>query len=154
MALRHFLAESDQELGCEFCLIDCPPVLQALTAAAAAAAMLVLAPVKLDAYSVRGLKTLVKFVELSREHDHPDLGFALVVNARKPRGKTHSMFDAAVHHEHGEAVFAAELPEASAYQDAIAIREFITEFDPESKGARAIRAVALELIERLGGDLP
>ena len=154
LMLRHFLAEADQDLGYDFCLIDCPPVLQALTASAAAAAMLLLAPVMPDGYSVRGLKTLVAFVEEAREIDNPLLGFGLVVNRRKTRGRTQSMFDGAVHREYGDQAFVAVLPDASVYEDAIAAEEFVTRHDPGSKGAEAMRAVAAELITRLGGDLP
>ena len=51
----------------DFCLIDCPPAFNAASAAALAAADEVLIPIKLDAFSLRGMGNLMRQVKNMRK---------------------------------------------------------------------------------------
>lgn len=56
----------------DFCLIDCPPAFNAASAAALLAAGEVLIPIKLDAFSLRGMANLVRQIDNMRQIN-PDL---------------------------------------------------------------------------------
>lgn len=60
--------------GCsyDFCLIDCPPAFNAASAAALLAADEVLIPIKLDAFSLRGMTNLMRQIDNMRAIN-PDL---------------------------------------------------------------------------------
>ena len=56
-----------KELGIDYVLIDCPPAFSAAAAAALLAADSVIIPMKLDAFSIRGMSVLFKQIESMRE---------------------------------------------------------------------------------------
>ena len=61
--------------GCDYVLIDCPPAFSAATAAALLAADDVIIPMKLDAFSIRGMDVLFRQIENMRRIN-PDLTVA------------------------------------------------------------------------------
>lgn len=70
--LRELLEELDDgvppdETPTSWCLIDCPPAFNAASAAALLAADEVLIPIKLDAFSIRGLANLLRQIHNMRE---------------------------------------------------------------------------------------
>ncbi len=66
--LSIFAAHGDYD----YCLIDCPPAFNAASAAALLAADEVLIPIKLDAFSLRGMANLMRQIDNMREIN-PDL---------------------------------------------------------------------------------
>ena len=71
--LRRYLAETpDVGNPDDWCLIDCPPAFNAASAAALLMADEVLIPIKLDAFSLRGMTNLLRQVENMRKIN-PDL---------------------------------------------------------------------------------
>ena len=56
-----------REMEIDYVLIDCPPAFSAATAAAMLAADDVIIPMKLDAFSIRGMSVLFKQIESMRE---------------------------------------------------------------------------------------
>ena len=62
-------------MGFDYVLIDCPPAFSAATAAAMLAADDVIIPMKLDAFSVRGMSVLFRQIENMRQIN-PDLSVA------------------------------------------------------------------------------
>lgn len=67
--LRRYLdALSDEEDECyDWCLIDCPPAFNAASAAALLMADEVLVPIKLDAFSLRGMTNLLRQIDNMRK---------------------------------------------------------------------------------------
>lgn len=63
------------ESGTDYVLIDCPPAFSAATAAALLAADDVIIPMKLDAFSIRGMSVLFRQIENMRQIN-PDLTIA------------------------------------------------------------------------------
>lgn len=61
--------------GCDYVLIDCPPAFSAATAAALLAADDVIIPMKLDAFSIRGMDVLFRQIENMRRIN-PELSVA------------------------------------------------------------------------------
>ena len=64
--LRDCLRSQEARDRWDFCLIDCPPAFNAASAAALLAADLVLIPIKLDAFSLRGMGNLLRQIENMR----------------------------------------------------------------------------------------
>jgi chromosome partitioning protein len=150
-ALRHFLAEAGAEGAWDYCLVDCPPSLQALTASALAASEWLIAPTTPDKYSVLGLVPVVEFVGQSREEDNPLLKLAIVVNRRETRSNAHSIWSNTPRDTYGDLVMVAELPKSTVYEEAVAQGLPVTTADPRSKAADAIRALASEFVLKTGG---
>lgn len=65
--LRKLVRELDAADRYDFCLIDCPPAFNAASAAALLAAGEVLIPIKLDAFSLRGMTNLMRQIYNMRE---------------------------------------------------------------------------------------
>ena len=64
--LRDFLSSVDASKRWDYCLIDCPPAFNAACAAALLAADDVIIPIKLDAFSLRGMANLMRQIQNMR----------------------------------------------------------------------------------------
>lgn len=62
--LAHYLQEED---AYDYCLVDCPPAFNAASAAALIAATDVIIPIKLDAFSLRGMACLLRQIANMRK---------------------------------------------------------------------------------------
>lgn len=65
--LRDFLSSVDAASRWDYCLIDCPPAFNAACAAALLAADDVIIPIKLDAFSLRGMANLMRQISNMRK---------------------------------------------------------------------------------------
>lgn len=65
--LRVLLTQSDIAMRYDFCIIDCPPAFNAASAAALVAAESVVIPLKLDAFSLRGMGNILRQVDSMRQ---------------------------------------------------------------------------------------
>ena len=65
--LRDFLSGTDAAKRWDYCLIDCPPAFNAACAAALLAADDVIIPIKLDAFSLRGMANLMRQIQNMRK---------------------------------------------------------------------------------------
>lgn len=65
--LRDVVAVLGEQDAFDWCLIDCPPAFNAASAAALLAADEVLIPIKLDAFSLRGMANLLRQIHNMRE---------------------------------------------------------------------------------------
>lgn len=65
--LREMISLLDQDNAYDFCLVDCPPAFNAASAAALTAADEVIIPIKLDAFSLRGMTNLLRQIANMRK---------------------------------------------------------------------------------------
>lgn len=65
--LRDFLSSVEADKRWDYCLIDCPPAFNAACAAALLAADDVIIPIKLDAFSLRGMANLMRQIANMRK---------------------------------------------------------------------------------------
>jgi chromosome partitioning protein len=66
-----------------------------------------------------------------------------------PRRTLHQVYEEQLRELYGTAVFAARVPEAPDFPEAISRRQTIAQYKPKGAPAKAIRALAEELLGRI-----
>jgi chromosome partitioning protein len=145
--MRDFLAECRPSY--DVVLIDCAPTLLLASWAALVAADGVIVPLQCEDFGAQGLAPILDAVEAVRSGPNPALrllGFLISMIDR--RLGIHLAYEAQLRSMYGSDVFAAAVPLAKDYKEAVASRSPISHYKPKSAAAKAARAVAEELIER------
>ena len=145
LRLKRALASVEGDF--DFVFMDCPPSLGLITINAFAAATEILVPVQTEFYALEGLTQLQRIVDLVQRNLNPDLAISTVVLTMYDSRNTLSIDVAAEVRRH----FPTELcktaiPRTVRLAEAPSFGLPITEFDPNSKGAKAYRALALEIM--------
>lgn len=137
--------------GYDVVIIDCPPSLSLLTVNALIAARYVLLPVQAEFYALEGLGQLLETMKLIREKMNPTLDLVGVLPTMVDGRTTLSnqVYDEIVKHFPGK-VFQNVIPRNIRLAEAPSHGVPIGAYDRFSKGARAYKAVAKELLERVG----
>ncbi|HET7677350.1 MAG TPA: AAA family ATPase [Candidatus Limnocylindrales bacterium] len=135
----------------DYILLDCPPSLGLLTVNALTAADAVLIPIQCEYYALEGLTQLIETIHLVRDHLNPPLAIAGVLLTMYD-ARTNLAADVAreVRSHLGEHVFTTVVPRSVRLSEAPSYGLPISLYRPDSKGAEAYRAVALELLARDG----
>ena len=131
----------------DFVFIDCPPSLGLITINAFAAATEILVPVQTEFYALEGLTQLERIIGLVQRNLNPTLRISKVVLTMYDSRNILSIDVAAEVRKH----FPNELcktiiPRTVRLAEAPSFGQPITEFDPNSKGAKAYRALAEEIM--------
>ncbi len=147
LTLRRFLKEARDTH--DVALIDCPPNLSLCSWAALLAADFVVVPVQAEDYGAQGIVYIQRAFDLALAHHNPRLRLAgyLVTMFNKSLG-IHSAYDHQLRTLYGDQVFRATVPLAKDFKEAVAARQPVATYKPRSAAAKAIKAVADELIER------
>ncbi len=144
--LRRVLASTQYDIT----LIDCPPSLGLLTINALTAADYVVIPVQAEYYALEGLGQLLDIVQRVRGGLNPNLELLGVVITMHDK---RTMLSSQVKHElekhFGDKLFKAMVPRNVRLAEAPSFGVSIFEHDKWSKGARAYKMVAEELMRRL-----
>ena len=131
-------------------LIDCPPSLGLLTVNALSAADGIIVPIQCEYYALEGLGALQRNAELIKANLNPTLditGFVMTMLDGRTR-LSQQVVDEVVSH-FGARVFTTRIPRSVRLAEAPSYGQPITVFDPNSKGARAYRDLAREVLGRL-----
>jgi cellulose biosynthesis protein BcsQ len=75
------------------------------------------------------------------------LGFLLTMH--NARLAIHKLYETLLREQYGPAVFETRIPYAADFKEAIAQRKPIAQYKPRGASARAIKALAAELLDRL-----
>ncbi len=147
LTLRSFLKEARGTF--DVALIDCPPNLSLCSWAALLAADFVVVPVQAEDYGAQGIVYIQRAFDLALAHHNPRLRLAgyLVTMFNKSLG-IHSAYDHQLRALYGDQVFRATVPLAKDFKEAVAARRPVGSYKPRSAAAKAIKAVADELVER------
>lgn len=144
--LRRVLAGTQYDIT----LIDCPPSLGLLTINALTAADYVVIPVQAEYYALEGLGQLLDIVQRVRGGLNPNLELLGVVITMHDK---RTMLSGQVKHElekhFGDKLFKTMVPRNIRLAEAPSFGVSIFEHDKWSKGARAYKMVAEELMRRL-----
>jgi chromosome partitioning protein len=136
-------------------LIDCPPNLHLCSWAALVASDHLIVPLQPEDYGAQGLGPVQESVDLVAGGPNPALhllGFLLTMyNARLA---IHKLYEQLLREQYGSAVFEARVPYAADFKEAIARRQAIGQYKPRGSSAKAVRALADELLARLAADGP
>jgi chromosome partitioning protein len=136
----------------DYIIIDCPPSLGLLTINALTAATTVLIPVQTEYYALEGLSQLLNTIQavLGSTNPHLELlGVALTMFDK--RNSLSEQVQAEVANYFGDKLFKSVIPRNVRLAEAPSYGRTIYEHDRWSKGARAYKALAKEVRDRLNG---
>lgn len=131
-------------------LIDPPPALGYLSLAPLAACDHVIIPVEAHALALPGVASVVASIERARLHVNRRLELLGIVACRVNATSHSNEIVARLRSQFGAAVLKATVRDAIQIAEAPALRLPITQYAPTSAVAADYRAVAAELLDRLG----
>jgi chromosome partitioning protein len=150
--LRGLLADADAAGRFDLTLIDCPPNLHLCSWAALVASDALVVPVQAEDFGAQGLGPVQEAAAAVHAAVNPALHLAgYLVTMFDKRLGIHLAYDAMLREMYGPEVFAAAFPLAKDFKEAVAARQPISHYKPKSAAAKAARAVADELLERVAG---
>jgi len=147
---EHALAKALQTATYDYILIDCPPSLGLLTINALTAATHVLIPVQAEYYALEGLSQLLSTVQAVQQSTNPQLELlGIVLTMFDRRNSLSEQVSAEVRNYFGDKLFKTVIPRNVRLAEAPSYGRTIYEHDRWSKGARAYKALAKEVRDRL-----
>lgn len=130
-------------------IIDCPPSLGLLSINALAAANSVLIPVQTEFYALEGLGLLMQTIQRIQGGLNPDLQLlGVVMTMVDPRNSLSGQVLDEVKKHFGDYVFKTTIPRNVRLAEAPSFGKTIFEHDKWSKGSRAYKALAKEVMQR------
>jgi chromosome partitioning protein len=143
----------DPKLGTyDLVLLDTPPSLGVLTVNALAAASDLVIPMNPSLYSMQGTNDLLRTVSKVRSSLNPSLNLlGVIVNAFDSVPVITRQIRAEIESSFGEKVFATVLSKSIRLEEAIAAHRGVIQHAASHKVADEVRALASELLQRLGG---
>lgn len=147
LTLRQFLREAAEQY--DVALIDCPPNLGLCSWTALLAANSVVVPVQAEDYGAQGIVYIQRAFDAALAYHNPRLRLAgyLVTMFNKTLG-IHAAYNHQLRTLYGDQVFEATVPLAKDFKEAVAARQPVGYYKPRSAAAKAVKAVADELIAR------
>jgi len=138
-----------EDYGFDFILIDCPPSLSLLTVNAMIAANSVLVPLQSEFFALEGLSQLMLTIREVRQIGNPDLRIeGVVLTMFDKRNNLSQQVEQDARGTLGELVFSTVVPRNVRLSEAPSFAMPVLDYDPESKGAVAYRALAKEILGR------
>ena len=146
-SIATFLAGLGEHFDCV--LIDTPPNLQLLTWSALVASDYCITPVIPEDYAAQGLVHVKRFIRSVKEKSNHRLEWmGLVVAMVQSRLAVHTAYETILRDNYKDFVFQATVPLAAVFKEAIAARTPVSIFKKRVAGAKAIIALADEILER------
>ncbi len=133
----------------DYIVIDCPPSLNLLTVNALVASDEVIVPVQCEYYALEGIGQLLETIQLVQQNLKPDLKLrGAVLTMYDRRTKLSNEVVKEINRNFPGKVFDAVVPRNVRLSEAPSYGQTILEFDPWSKGARAYKQLAQEIIDQ------
>jgi chromosome partitioning protein len=134
----------------DFILIDCPPSLSLLTVNAMVASHSVLIPLQSEFFALEGLSQLMLTIREVRQSANANLRIeGVLLTMYDGRNNLSQQVEADARATLGELVFKTVVPRNVRVSEAPSFAMPVIFYDPTSKGSRAYRALAQEMVERL-----
>jgi chromosome partitioning protein len=153
VSLREFLSGVRDRY--DLVLIDVPPNLHLCSWAALVASDALSVPLQPEDFGAQGIADVRESIERVQAGPNPRLRLlGYIVTMHSSRRAVHQVYVARLREIYGEAVFAAMVPESVDFVEAIAQRKPIAAYKPKGAAAKAIKALAEELLERLAAGVP
>jgi chromosome partitioning protein len=133
----------------DYILIDCPPSLNILTVNAMVAADSVIVPLQSEFFALEGLSQLMLTLREVRQSANPDLrieGIALTMVDR--RNNLSRQVESDARENLGDLVFQTVIPRNVRLSEAPSHALSVLDYEPNSAGSEAYRALAAELLAR------
>ena len=146
--LRDALATLSDDF--DLCLIDCPPHVQACAWSALVAADAVVVPAQVEDFGVQGIALILDSIDHARAVANPRLVLAgLLISMFVKTLKIHVDYAADLRASFGDDVFDNPVPAAKDFKEAVTLRKALAEHKPRSAAAKAMEAVADEMLARV-----
>ncbi|MEO6761824.1 MAG: ParA family protein [Candidatus Saccharimonadales bacterium] len=143
------LARMLQQIDVDLIIIDCPPALGLLTINALVAASGVLIPVQAEYFALEGLGQLLNTIQLVRQQLNPHLEImGVVLTMYNKRTVLSEQVKNEVQQHFGDKLFKTVIPRNVRLAEAPSFGKTIFEHDKWSKGARAYKNLAEEVVKR------
>lgn len=134
--------------GWDYILIDCPPSLNLLTVNAMVAANSVLVPLQSEFFALEGLSQLMLTVREVRQTANPKLRIeGIVLTMYDRRNNLSQQVEQDARDNLGDLVFQTVIPRNVRVSEAPSFAMPVLNYDTNSQGARAYRALAQELMD-------
>ena len=131
----------------DFILIDCPPSLNLLTVNAMIAAHSVLVPLQSEFFALEGLSQLMLTIREVRQSGNKELRIeGIVLTMYDRRNNLSQQVEHDARSNLGDLVFQTMIPRNVRVSEAPSFAMPVLSYDPLSKGAKAYRALAQEVI--------
>lgn len=128
-------------------LVDCPPSLGLLTVNALAAADEVMIPIQCEYYALEGLVLLLRTIEKIRVYLNPDLRIGgILLTMHDTRTNISKQVMEEVRKQYPNETFITVIPRNVRLSEAPSYGQPISQYDPSSRGAKAYRDLAKEVI--------
>jgi len=139
-----------EQFNHDFILIDCPPSLGLLTINALSAANYVLIPVQTEYYALEGLSQLLSVIGRVESALNPNLSIlGVVMTMYDARNSLSEQVKNELGKYFGDKLFKTIIPRNVRLAEAPSFGKPIAEHDKWSKGARAYKSLAKEVIHRV-----
>ena len=130
----------------DYCFVDCPPSLNLLTVNALVASDSVLVPLQSEFFALEGLSHLLMTVRDIRQQANPGLRIeGVLLTMHDFRNNLSQQVEKDARDTLGDVVFRTVIPRNVRLSEAPSYSMPVISYDPNSKGARAYRDLALEV---------
>jgi chromosome partitioning protein len=148
VSLREFLSAVRDQY--DLVLVDVPPNLHLCSWAALVASDALAVPLQPEDFGAQGIADVRESIDRVVAGPNPALRLlGYIVTMNSPRRAVHQVYVARLREMYGDAVFRAMVPESVDFVEAIAQRKPIAAYKPKGAAAKAIKALADELLSRL-----
>ena len=146
---EYVLKSAIETCSYDYIVIDCPPSLGLLTVNALTAASHVLIPVQTEYYALEGLSQLLNTIQAVKRSTNPDIEIlGVLMTMFDSRNALSGQVRKEIDNYFNELVFKTVIPRNVRLAEAPSFGKTIFEYDKRSKGSKAYKALANEIISR------
>jgi chromosome partitioning protein len=131
----------------DYIILDCPPVLGAITQNALVAADLLLIPTQAEYFSAYALRNMMSLIRKIREGYNPNLAYRILVTLLDKRNRTHRNINEQLRSTFGEGVFDTIIEIDTKLRESPIAGMPITNYKPNARSSTQYRILAQELME-------
>jgi chromosome partitioning protein len=147
--MREFLEEAGPSF--DLILIDNPPNLHLCSWSSLVASDFIIVPLQCEDYGAQGLEPVQESIAAVQAGPNPSLRLlGYLPTMFDKRLGIHSAYEGLLREMYGDDVFVNHMPLAKDFKEAVAARLPISHYKPKSAAAKATRAIADEMVERIG----
>lgn len=130
----------------EVVLIDCPPMLDALTILALSAADMAIIPTQCEYYSLQALESMFRLIRLIRAKNNTQLRYRLLVTMFDRRGKFHARVLNLLREHYSNALFKSTIGFDTRVRESQMAGVPLTVFAPNCRATEHYRTLSKELL--------
>jgi len=133
-------------LAYDYMILDCPPILGAITLNALTAASLLIIPTQAEYFSAYALRDMMALIRRVRSETNPALAYRILITLLDQRNRTHRTIREQLQQTFGVGLFDTVIEIDTKLRESPIAGAPITQFKPGSRGSLQYRALAQELI--------